>query len=183
MGPPVDLCSGPCFLMESRCGTCGSGEDQNMPKVPCPLQGREGGGAMPASKSSNGLKVTESIMGGAVKPALFVFYSHYPGGGTIVKTFPSDPLRLSEVQRCAWGNWQSGDRSPHGGGVSGAVKEQDAVGPPLGQALPHVLCLSSSGKKYLVNSTWCAFPELLSKCEPPPLSPPHPATKGKRLPF
>lgn len=112
MGPPVDLCSGPCFLMESRCGTCGSGEDQNMPKVPCPLQGREGGGAMPASKSSNGLKVTESIMGGAVKPALFVFYSHYPGGGTIVKTFPSDPLRLSEVQRCAWGNWQSRDRSP-----------------------------------------------------------------------
>lgn len=74
---------------------------------------------------------------------------------------------------------RAGTGAPHGGGVSGAVKEQDAVGPPLGQALPHVLGLSSSGKKYLVNSTWCAFPELLSKCEPPPLSPPTLPPKGR----
>ena len=41
------------------------------------------------------------------------------------------------------------------------ITEQDFMGPYWGQPLPHTLCFSSF-LKYLDNSFWCTFPELLT---------------------
>ena len=41
------------------------------------------------------------------------------------------------------------------------------MGPSWGQGFPHILCFSSS-LKYLDNSIWCIFPELVCRCENPP---------------